>query len=764
MPTTTQAAQGDAPKRALPFPLSPSEGWTTVLFAMVVVLITVGCIQSLNWTSGVGILTSTTLVGMALGFILAKQQVLPQSLADIPALALGMLFAFWQTANADEGGHVGVLWRHLLAWMQGARSGVGSTDDAIFLLFLAVLTMLLGYVSMWLIFRSRSPWLAAAANGVVLLINLNYATDDKAVYAVIFLLAALLLIVRFNLVERMRIWRRKGLRYPPELSWDFMQAGVIFIIVVMVTSAILPNNLVNGGLKTLWNGPNSPWQTVQTRFSNLFHISNGSGSTKVAFGKDLKISGNVNLPDSIVLTYRSLASTYLQGLTFDTFDGHDWTIGPQQSVALPPNGTLLTETTVTRKIDQTISLVNAPDGNYIYTLGEPRSYSIPTVAQYDGIGLAATDSIGSFTSWQVPHPLQDGASYEAVSTISTATIEQLRAVKSPSDAPNLYPAAFLTRYTQLPSDLQDQSNQVYTTAKTATLKATNMYDQLQAIINMFLNQGFQYSQQNPEPPANTDAATFFLEQKQGYCTWFATGMVMMARSLGIPARVVEGFAPGSLDAKTQQYVVRGVSAHAWVQAYFPGYGWINFEPSVTGGFSSFHRSSSSTGTSTDDPPPPPRKTGANPPPASTPTPTKTTPVGVPVSVGPGDNGVVSAIAISFSTLLALLLLAVVGVALWWRLLFRRLSPISQTFARMALLGRFAGVRAEPAQTAAEYGATLAARVPDQHAEITSITELYVRERWSPEAPEPTATLGTRWLAVRDRLLRQITQRRPRQRS
>src|SRR6185437_15974344 len=221
MAATTTAAESE---RKLPFPLSPSEGWTTVIFAAVLVLITVGCIQSLNWTGRSDILTSTTLMGMALGFILAKQHRVPQWLADIPALALGVLYAFYQTAHADEGGHLGVLWRHLLAWSQSARSGSASTDDAIFLLFLAVLTMLLGYVSMWLIFRSRSPWLATAANAVVLLINLNYATDDKAIYAVLFMMMALLLIVRFNLVERMRIWKRKGLRFPSELSWDFMQA------------------------------------------------------------------------------------------------------------------------------------------------------------------------------------------------------------------------------------------------------------------------------------------------------------------------------------------------------------------------------------------------------------------------------------------------------------------------------------------------------------------------------------------------------------
>jgi transglutaminase-like putative cysteine protease len=758
MATTTQNATDAAEARRFPFPLSPSEGWPTVVLAVALVLITVGCIQSLAWTAGMDILTSTTLIGMLLGFILAKQRTLPQTVADVPALALGILFAFWQTARADEGGHVGVLWRHLSAWVSSARSGTSSNDDAIFLLFLAVLTMLLGYVSMWLIFRSRSPWLAAAANGVVLLINLNYATDAKGIYAVLFLLVALLLIMRFNLVERMRIWKRKGLRYPPELGWDFMQAGVIFIIIVMVMGALLPSSAVNLSLQTLWNAPNSPWQTVQSTFGRLFHISGGTSATKVAFGNSLSIQGTVNLPTSIQFTYETtdLSGSYFQAVTFDTFDGHNWTRGPQQSTALPPNTAIYPETSAYSSVGQTIHIVNAPAGNDIYTLGEQGSFTIPTIVQNDGLALKAGDTIGSYTNWGVPHALQNGQSYQATSYTSTATLKQLEAVPGPDQNAALYPSAFMNRYTQLPADLQNLGNPVALTAKVWSGKATTMYDKLAALIAGFKTNGFVYSTTNPNPPANQDSAAFFLQIKQGYCTWYATGLAMMARELGIPARVVEGFTGGELNAKTGLYEVSGTDAHAWVQVYFPAYGWVNFE--ATNAFPAFKRASSSTSTGTSDPGVPTRpKPGG----AATPQPghSTTPPISVSVPGTGGGNAVVGAITLSLSTLLALILLVALVVLAWWRLLYRRLSPISQTFARMALLGRLAGVPPKPAQTAAEYGATLAREIPDQRTEIETITELYVRERWSPQAPDVNESLGMRWRTLRDRLLRRITQRR-----
>ncbi|MBA3826438.1 MAG: DUF4129 domain-containing protein, partial [Ktedonobacterales bacterium] len=83
----------------------------------------------------------------------------------------------------------------------------------------------------------------------------------------------------------------------------------------------------------------------------------------------------------------------------------------------------------------------------------------------------------------------------------------------------------------------------------------------------------------------------------------------------------------------------------------------------------------------------------------------------------------------------------------------------QIFGRMTTLGRIAGVTPAHAQTASEYGATLGARFPDQQPEIEAITELYVRERWSPDAPEPS-TLTERWQRVRDGLVRRIGESLP----
>src|SRR5207344_2130326 len=79
----------------------------------------------------------------------------------------------------------------------------------------------------------------------------------------------------------------------------------------------------------------------------------------------------------------------------------------------------------------------------------------------------------------------------------------------------------------------------------------------------------------------------FRSNHKGFCNYFATSMAIMARELGIPARVVEGYTNGKFDVKKNQWVIRGTDAHSWVQIYFAGYGWVNFEPSPS--FSTFTR-------------------------------------------------------------------------------------------------------------------------------------------------------------------------------
>jgi transglutaminase-like putative cysteine protease len=112
-----------------------------------------------------------------------------------------------------------------------------------------------------------------------------------------------------------------------------------------------------------------------------------------------------------------------------------------------------------------------------------------------------------------------------------------------------------------------------------TATAPTPYDRAKAI-EIYLRQ-FTYSLDLPAPPRSRDVVDYFLfELQQGYCDYYATAMVVLARASGLPARLAVGYATGGYDPTTAQYIVTEADAHSWVEIYFPNYGWIEFEPTA----------------------------------------------------------------------------------------------------------------------------------------------------------------------------------------
>jgi len=115
------------------------------------------------------------------------------------------------------------------------------------------------------------------------------------------------------------------------------------------------------------------------------------------------------------------------------------------------------------------------------------------------------------------------------------------------------------------------------TAGDVTRNAAGPYEQALALQSYFRDtQNFTYATQVPAA-ATDDAVWDFLGSKTGYCVQFATAMTIMARTVGIPARLGVGYLPGTLD-DDGSHVVTGKDSHAWPELYFPSSGWVRFEP------------------------------------------------------------------------------------------------------------------------------------------------------------------------------------------
>ncbi len=182
--------------------------------------------------------------------------------------------------------------------------------------------------------------------------------------------------------------------------------------------------------------------------------------------------------------------------------------------------------------------------------------------------MLAADSGGAVYDFDSQHPVNR---YEATSDIAAPSAAELRS------APHSYPPAIAATYLRLPTI----DSRIPKLSADITHSAANDYDKAAAIEN-YLRTRFGYTLQLPQTREQDPIAHFLFERKQGHCEYFASSMAVMLRTLGIPSRVVTGFRSDEFNDITASYVVRAKDAHAWVEAYFPGYGWQTFDPTPSG--------------------------------------------------------------------------------------------------------------------------------------------------------------------------------------
>lgn len=753
-PTTAEAQEERAPWLRF----TPEDGWLTLVLLMAMVFTTISSIQNVipAWADGLDILTTTAAMGLLLGYLSVQQGRLPSWLVQIVATAAGILFAFQQTTDRVSGGSRLDLWRRTQTWFHDAVLLHQSSDDnRVFLLFLAILSFLLAYISVWLVIQTRRPWLAALANGVVLLINLDaYTVERSTIFLVVFLLITLLLLVRFTLSENMRRWRARGLRFSPDLTWDFMQAGAIFVVVVLLLSYLLPTSAANSGLSDFWNSPANPVQFVSARVAQVFNGVGGKGpGTFAFFGDNLKLSGSVTLTDAKIMQYTvpnaaDDSTQYLMTATLDSYDGQNsWSASQPASKSYHAGDQQPSATNVTHTNTYHIRFLVSLAGNRLYAPGDE-------VAGFSVASRALAGSAGSPTAWFSNEALSAGDDYVAAGYVSSATQDQLRAVPYPADlsgqaAAITYPDGILQEY----SSQSNISPDVAAKAHEVTTGATSMYDAALRIEDYLRT--FQYSLTNPETPPGQDAVAHFLQVKTGYCTFFASAMALMGRSLGMPTRIVEGFTGGTFDEKAHAFVVKGTASHVWTQIYFGQYGWINFEP--TSSFSKFNRALAAGpgGNLT----PGPGTAG----PGGTPVPTvnkgEQGPNFNPNANGRGGANPFVTVGLGTSLFIALLLLCLVLALTWWRLLFRGLPPVAAAFARVARLGAWAGAPPQRYQTPSEYADELGGVLPGQRQSLRRLSDIYTRERWGGGAsPDALREMPRLYDRVRVAATRVIVQR------
>ncbi|GAC1503573.1 MAG: hypothetical protein NVS2B12_14880 [Ktedonobacteraceae bacterium] len=729
-----------------------AEGWFSVFLLATVVYSTIWSIQAANWVDHLNTLTFVTAIGLGLGIWTAKQRRFSRLAVHSGVVVLDLLLALWQTTAAFYDGSIGGFIQGIQRWSALLAGGGASNDDSIFLFLILILGFILAYSSAWLLYRARNPWLLVIANGVVLLINLENVPPAYIIFLIIFLIASLLLLLRFNLFESMQRWNKSGLRYPDDLGWDIMQTGALISIGLLVFSWLLPGDYKNPTASLVWDSKGSPLVQLQNFWDRAVAVNGGINPANHGNFRDtLILGGDPNLTKEIV--YRVNTSDkqpqYLVLLSYDTYN-NGWSIAHNdaQQLDIAANTPLATNTAKVRSVKQTIEVVTPPGELHPYIAGASSITSMSVKA-------SIVPGTGGIIAWLGDKGnLTAGTHYTVNSAVSAADEQTLRSIPMPADAPKYNPdlnpdqpvpvetfdPQVVKDFTQVPGNISRDPRMHALLKKIVPNPKVSMYDKAVAL-ETYLRTTYKYNT-NIHPKSGEDPVLWFLfdnSAKDGFCNYYSSAMAIMARMLGIPARVVAGYTHGNFEK--DQYVIRGVDAHSWTQVNFAGYGWVNFEPSAS--FNQFERPRPSEDALSSS-------NGINSALGALPLPGVKTKNRRSIDESTGSSsGVVTPdqlqaqllqrLELGLGGILLLALLAALLFNIWWRRLFHRYSLATQLYGRVCMLAEWAGMKRRSSQTPFEYFQELSASAlpaSDDVVALERLGDIYVRERWAdPESEE-----------------------------
>jgi transglutaminase-like putative cysteine protease len=701
------------------------------------------------WVPNLDPLTRVAIAGLLAGYLLERTRAFA-ALGLLIGAVMGVEVITWVYANVAEGAtqtdRINWLGARVGEWFDAVAGGGVSNDPLVFALAMAALAWLLGLITAWLVFRDDAPWLAIVFNGIALLMNLSYASTALVFYVGWFAFSACLLLAAQHLANRTELWRRAQLRVSWRVITNVLLGTALAAGGLLSLAWTLPSNVANPEVAIEWNRATSPWQGLEGNFDRWFAALNGSGrdSRGLSFGRTLAPRGAFDLGDTPVLEVHADGPVYLRATTADRYAGQAITSSETTTTPFDGNTDLLAQDQIphSRGLLTARIKVLASRTSVAFAPDAPLRFSMPTELDTRG-------DPNDVATVRLDTPVQQNEEYTVISAVSTATNSELRA------AGEDYPAWVRERYLQLPRTMP---RRVIELAHQATNGATSAFDKAVAL-ESFLRTNYTYSTHVDQVPTDQDWVDYFLfESKQGYCDYFATAMVVMLRAEGVPARVASGFAPGDFDPDTGISTVRENHAHSWVEAYFPRYGWITFEPS------SIRAVPPRVEDATDvaPAPAPPTDVGSDVPDLSPDELDELLNIRgdqtAPVPPPPFWLTLPGVVLIVVGAVLVLATLTAGVVAVAWRSGFGRVTAYQRPYAELVKLGRWSGaLRARVSDTPLEVAERMTRQVPRAHVAIDQVTGAYVEATYAAHSPrtDPRPT----WLKARRDVIRGLFSRR-----
>jgi transglutaminase-like putative cysteine protease len=693
-------------------------GWFALPIYVLLVLIYPLSLQQAEWVRTAEHFTWLGILGIIAGVLVGNGH-MPTRRAVIFGGILGAFAVVIATAMAADGP---ALREKLIAlainvnnWLTQVLAGEAATDPTAFILFLGATVWSSAYVGTFALMRTGRPWDALLFVGFCLVVNVSMALTNLLADLVVFTLGSLVLLVRLHIVQLQDRWQRYNIVPSGEMDWRLLRGGLTWALVLVIMAFFTPRVAANEALGKAYNVFQSPYNQVEAEWQRFFAgVSGPSRLRGVSFTTAIRLGQAPNLSDQVVMTVDAASGHFWRAIAYDFYTGNGWrqTEADRVDKVSPP-------TLGRERFDATFDL-QSQQQSVLFAANEPVKVTIP--AQFEtGADRTYSTALRSLRSGDASQR------YTVTSFVSVADKAVLRR------APTVYPDYIRAKYLQLPSTLPQRVKDL---AHKVAGQEPDPYDTAETI-ESYLRTTYKYAPSVRAPPPGRDPVDFFLfDLKEDFCEYFASSMVVMLRELGVPARVVEGYTTGTLDPVSGKYVVKELDAHAWVEAYFPTYGWIEFEP--TPSQAPFLRTDADLAA------------GGNFPGESGDEPKDCSDILNGVCNGrtdaqglgqqdldPGaDSGVGDTAQLDrfdplplLAVLLGMFTLSMLLFARF-QMRFRGQRPIDASWGKARLLASYAGYHPDSSQTTYEYAAMLGEAVPDARSPIREIADARVRDRYT----------------------------------
>jgi transglutaminase-like putative cysteine protease len=444
-------------------------------------------------------------------------------------------------------------------------------DTILFVIFMGIgfwaISVLAGYA-----LTHRGDFATAVVPGGIILIIIQLYDSrqgDRMITLALYAFLCLLLLGRSSYVRKRLYWKEQRVSLSSE-SWAEMNLAIPVAALVLIFLAWIAPTTGRQSL-AVWESITHPLDKLRQNLGNaIAGLRSNNKRTIVEFygdtlslGQQASLGENIFLrvsvplkgePDRLYWRVRAY-DQYLDGRWQSIFAFNENFTPDQTSLPIVDSHGRLSE-----------FAFSAPQANLalLVTPSHPIWVSRPSK-------LSFTPSIENKIDplmFRANTPILAGEQYVVRAYIYNPTVVQLQ------DAGGIYPAWVWDHYLQLPDDLSPQIREL---ALHITRDAVTPYEKATAITD-YLRAAITYQVKIDSPPEGIDPLAWFLfDYRAGFCNYYASAEVILLRSVDIPARLAVGFAEGEYEPP-DKFTILEKDAHAWPEVYFPGIGWVEFEP------------------------------------------------------------------------------------------------------------------------------------------------------------------------------------------